>query len=256
MEENHKLGLYISYYLSRFNDVAYKNLGYGNMQETYNKIGQILSVSPNTVRNWRDEFDPLFGYRAGWHKKKMNPSRIRVVEALEELDEVSIRSIVKDILSGDVQNESDEFEQLISIASEPAPTNEQRKFILRTPTGKAAEEFFINSFESDQIPFKGALIDCRDFGVGYDFRIENEKEIIFIEVKGLSGSDGGVLFTSKEWQVANDKGDLYYLCVIKNIDSQPVIQLINNPAEKLNVSKNMHTVIQVSWSVSGKELNI
>jgi hypothetical protein len=256
MEENHKLGLYISYYLSRFNEVAYKNLGYGTMYETHNKIGQILSVPPNTVKNWRDEFDPLFGHRVGWYQRPMIPSRIRVAEALEELDEISIRSIVKDILSGRVQNESDEFEQLISIAGEPAPANEQRKFIPRTPTGKAAEEFFISSFESDQIPFKGVLIDCRDLGVGYDFRIEDEKGIIFIEVKGLSGDAGGVLFTSKEWQVANEKKDLYYLCVIKNTDSQPMLQFINNPAEKLNPNKNIHTVIQVSWSVSEKELNI
>jgi len=103
MEESHRLGLYVSYYLSRFNETAYDNLGYGNMLETHERIGKILSVPANTVKNWRDEFDPLFGHRAGWYQRPMNPSRVKVAESLEELDEISIRAIVKDILTGHIQ---------------------------------------------------------------------------------------------------------------------------------------------------------
>lgn len=255
MEESHKLGLYVSYYLSRFNEVAYKNLAYGNMLETHNRIGEILSVPTNTVKNWRDEFDPLFGHRVGWYQRPMSQSRIRVVEALKDLDEISIRAIVLGILKVDSLDNSFETEQLISIVSEKDPEYESSKFILRGPTGRFAEEFFIKQFNSNKIPFTGKLIDCRDYGCGYDFKIEG-LEVVYIEVKGLSGGLGGVLFTNKEWQVANDERNHYYLCLIKNIESQPTLQLINNPAEKLNPQKNIHTVIQVSWSVSEKELNL
>jgi len=255
MEHNHKLGLYVSYYLSRFNEVAYKNLGYGNMLNTHNRIGAILSLPPNTVKNWRDEFDPLFGHRVGWYQRPMTQSRLRVVEALEELDEISVRAIVLDILKGNTLKDIYETEQLISIVSEKEPSFGTGKFILRGPTGKVAEDFFIKSFNNNETPFLGKLIDCRDYGCGYDFRVEGS-ETVYIEVKGLFGDAGGVLFTNKEWQVANDKGVLYYLCVIKNTDLQPMLQFINNPAEKLNANKNLHTVIQVSWSVSEKELNI
>lgn len=253
MEENHKLGLYVSYYLSRFNDIAYSNLGYGNMLETHNRIGKILSVPANTVKNWRDEFDPLFGHRAGWYQRPMIQSRLRVVEALEDLDEISVRAIVLDILKGNTLK--NEFEQLISIVSEKEPSLETGNFILRGPTGKKAEDFFIKYFNENKTPFLGKLIDCRDFGCGYDFRVEGY-ETVYIEIKGLFGDTGGVLFTNKEWQVANDKRDLYYLCLIKNIDSQPTLQFIVNPANKLKPRKNIQTVIQVSWSVSEKDLNL
>lgn len=255
MNENHKLGLYVAYYLSRFSKIAYANLGYGNMFKTHEEIGKLLSIPSNTIRNWRDEFDPLFGHRAGWYQRPMTQSRLRVVEALEELDEISIRAIVLDILKGNTLKNEYEIEQLISIVSEKEPSFETGKFILRCPTGKLAEDFFIQQFNNNKTLFTGKLIDCRDYGCGYDFRVEGS-ETVYIEVKGLAGDTGGVLFTNKEWQVANDKGSLYYLCVINSIESQPVLHFINNPAEKLNPNKNIHTVIQVSWSVSEKELNL
>lgn len=255
MEHNHKLGLYVSYYLARFSKTAYANLGYGNMFKSHEEIGKLLSIPSNTIRNWRDEFDPLFGHRAGWYQRPMTQSRLRVVEALEELDEISIRGIVLDILKGNTLKNEYEIEQLISIVSEKEPSFETGKFILRGPTGKLAEDFFIKSFNNKETHFLGKLIDCRDYGCGYDFRVEGS-ETVYIEVKGLSGESGGVLFTNKEWQVANDKGSLYYLCIIKSIESQPMLHIINNPAEKLNPNKNIHTAIQVSWSVSEKELNL
>lgn len=254
MDNNHKLGLYVSYYLARFDKEAYLNLGYGNQIETHNKIGEVISVKPSTVQNWRDEFDPLFGNRAGWYQRPMSPSRARVVQALENIDEPQIRGIVMDILSGRIQNDEEEFEQLLNIVT----TDDRRKrksiFILRAPTGRAAEEYFINHFSDNKKPFDGTLIDCRDLGVGYDFRIEGDNKIIFVEVKGISEYSGGVLFTSKEWTVANNEGDNYFLCVISNINIQPNIIFIQNPAEKLKPKKNIFTSIQISWSVSQPQL--
>lgn len=255
MENNHKLGLYVAYYLARFSKTAYENLGFGNMYISHQKIGEILSVPANTVRNWRDEFDPLFGHRAGWYQRPMTQSRIRVVEALKDLDEISVRAIVLDILNRNAQSKEYETEQLIHIVSDKEPDFETNKFILRGPTGKAAEEYFINQFNEGKTPFTGKLIDCRDFGCGYDFKIERS-EIIYVEVKGLAGEKGGILFTNKEWQVANDFGKAYILCLVKNVEDKPEIKFINNPAQVFNPEKNIHTVIQVSWTVSEKELNL
>lgn len=255
MENNHKLGLYVAYYLARFNEIAYQNLGFGNMLQTHNVIGQILSVPPNTVKNWRDEFDPLFGHRVGWYQRPMTQSRIRVVEALKDLDEISVRAIVRDILNGNSQTKEYETEQLVQIVSDKEPDFETGRFILRGPTGKSAEEYFINQFNENKTPFNGKLIDCRDFGCGYDFKIEGLK-VNYIEVKGLATEKGGILFTNKEWQKANDAGDDYFVCLVKNIDNNPEIKYIKNPAEKFNPEKSVHTVIQVNWCVSEKELNL
>lgn len=64
MENNYKLGLYISYQLSRFDKEAHKNLGFDKQDDTQ-KNGQLLSINPHTFKNWRDEFDPLFSHHAG-----------------------------------------------------------------------------------------------------------------------------------------------------------------------------------------------
>ncbi|HCY77498.1 MAG TPA: hypothetical protein DHV28_16400 [Ignavibacteriales bacterium] len=254
MDNNHKLGLYVSYYLARFDEEAYQNLGFGNQGDTHNKIGEILSVNPHTVKNWRDEFDPLFGHRMGWYQRPMNPSRIRVAQALENLDEIQVRSITKDILSGKIHQEPDELDQLVLIASDVIKGSFSSKFILRTPTGRAAEEFFINHFSENKKPFEGTLIDCRDFGVGYDFRIENKDKKYFVEVKGLSDFSGGILFTSKEWTVAKNEAENYFLCVISNLSDTPNIIFIQNPFEKLKPKKNIYTSIQISYSVTENQI--
>ena len=255
MENNRKLGLYVSYYLSRFDEVAYQKLGFGNMLETHNKIGELLSVKPHPVKNWRDEFDPLFGHRVGWHQKPMNPSRIRVAQALEGLDECQIRSIVKDILSGKIKEEPDEEQQLISVASNEVKGKSTQKFILRTLTGKGAEEYFQQDFSENKRPVDGELIDCRDHGVGYDFRIETTTQDYFVEVKGLSEFTGGLLLTSKEWAKAIEHGDNYFLCVVSNLNEMAKIVFIQNPARKLNPKRNIYTAIQISYSITQGQLN-
>lgn len=256
MKENHKLGLYVSYYLARFNEIAYENLGYGNMHETHERIGKILSVPTNTVKNWRDEFDPLFGHRVGWYQRPMNPSRVKVAEALEELGEISIRAIVRDILIGNVQKNKDEFDLLISITNKEIISFNNADNIQTTPTSKAAKDFFLSTFYANHTPFEGVLSDYRNLEVGFDFKIENMEREIFVIAKGLSGETGSVLFSNKEWQLANDKKDKYYLCVIKNIATEPTLQFICNPAKELNPRKKVYSVIQVNWSVSEKELSI
>jgi len=254
MEKNRKLGLFVSYYLSRFDEEAYQSLGFGNQTETHTKLGELLSVKPKTVQNWRDEFDPLFGHRAGWHQRWMSPSRIRVAQALENLDEFQVRSIVNDILSGKIKEEPHEEEQLLSIASDETKRKSKQKFILRAPTGKAAEEYFQMHYSENKIPVNGKLIDCRDFGIGYDFKIETTTEQYFIEVKGLSGFTGGVLFTNKEWATAKELQEKFFLCVVSNLNEKAEIVFIQNPADKLNPKKNISTSIQISWSVTQSQL--
>lgn len=105
MENNHKLALYVSYYLSRFDKITYQNLGYGKQQPTHKKIGEILGVNPHTVQNWRDQFDLIHGNRKGWHQREMTESRLNVVRALTDLDESEAREIVIEILSGKIDDE-------------------------------------------------------------------------------------------------------------------------------------------------------
>lgn len=254
MENNHKLALYVAYYLSRFNNEALKNLGYATWNNAFDDIGLRLKVNRHSVKNWRDEFDPLFEHRAGWYQRPMIPSRAKVVQALEHLPELQIREIVSDIISGKIQESKDELEQLLNIVTTDDNKKSGSVFILRTPTGKAAEEFFLRFFTENKKPVEGNLIDCRDLGVGYDYRIETGSDKYYVEVKGLAEFIGGVLFTDKEWITAKTEKEKYYLCLVSNLNEQPEIIFIQNPAEKIKPKKNIYTSIQVSWSVTRNQL--
>ncbi len=254
MENNHKLALYVAYYLSRFNNEALTNLGYATWNNAFDDIGERLKVNKHSVKNWRDEFDPLFEHRAGWHQRPMIPSRARVVQSFENLTELQIREIVSDIISGKIQENKDELELLLNIVTTDDNKKSGSRFILRTPTGKAAEEFFLKFFTENRKPVEGILIDCRDLGVGYDYRIEAGNDKYYVEVKGLAEFIGGVLFTDKEWVTAKTEKEKYYLCLVSNLNEQPEIIFVRNPAEKIKPKKNIYTSIQVSWSVTHNQL--
>ena len=254
MEINHKLTLYVAYYLARFDKVALENLGYKNWESSFLDISTKLDVKKHSVRNWRDEFDPLFGYRAGWYQRPMSPSRTNVALALENLDEPEIRAIVEDILSGKIQSDTENLNHLLSIADENSDKDKNSSFILRGPTGKKAEQFFIEYHRINNSPIEGELIDTRDLGCGYDFEIKSESGQQFIEVKGLASNTGGLLFTNKEWETAKQERTKYTVCLVSNINDSPALSFINDPFSKLNPRKNIIQTVQVQWSVSNNEL--
>ena len=122
------------------------------------------------------------------------------IQALQDIEEADLRDIVYSILYDEKYRDSEEVKQITSLFAEGK--NEKvaiGKFILRAPTGKQAEDFFIKYFADFKKPISGELLDCRDLGVGYDFEVQSKKQKYFIEVKGLSDFSGGVLFTNKEW---------------------------------------------------------
>ena len=254
MEVNHKLTLFVTYYLARFDKVALENLGFENWESAFSKISEILLVKKHSVRNWRDEFDPLFGYRAGWYQRPMSPSRVNVALALENLEEPEIRAIVEDILSGKIKNDTENLNQLLKIAEEVNGNQKKTIFILRGPTGKKAEQYFVDYHRNNNLPFDGELLDSRDLGCGYDFEIVSGSKKYFIEVKGLASEQGGILFTNKEWETAKKYKKNYVIALVTNIDDSPKIRFISNPAEIFQPKRNIITTVQTQWSISNTDL--
>jgi hypothetical protein len=97
---NNQLGLIVGYYLARFNLEALRRLDYPTWTFAYRDIAEKLHVNRNSVNHWRDEFDPLFGHRSGWHQRPMASSRKRVVDRFASYDEPMLRKIIEDVLSG------------------------------------------------------------------------------------------------------------------------------------------------------------
>lgn len=254
MENNHTLALYVAYYLARFDKIALTNLGYKNWDSSFSDVSVKLNVKKHSVRNMRDEFDPLFGHRAGWYQRPMSPSRTRVALALENLDEHEIKAIVEDVLSGKIQEDPESLINLLTIADQDTERDKIPSFILRGPTGKKAEQLFIEHHRAENAPFAGQLIDARDLGCGYDFEIKSELKRHLIEVKGLAGKNGGLLFTHREWETAKRERANYTVCLVTNINEAPEISFINDPFSKLNAKKYIIQTVQVQWSVSNIEL--
>jgi len=252
---NNELAIIIAFYLSKFNTKGVKNLGFINDLNAFESIGKILNAKKSYIKFRRDEFDPIHPWRKGW-QRPMDNRIIKTIEALQDLEEPDLRDIVLGILHDKNYRESKDVKQITSLLSEDKKENASvGKFVLRAPTGKAAEEYFQSHYSIYKKPVNGKLIDCRDLGVGYDFRIEGETRNCFVEVKGLSEFSGGILFTSKEWTVARNYGENYFLCIVSNIGEQPQITFIQNHAAKLKPKRNIYTSIQIIWSISETKLN-
>ncbi|MEA0564479.1 protein NO VEIN domain-containing protein [Lysinibacillus irui] len=242
MDKRKKL-LITAFYLAKFNEEAVRNLGYAGFREAFTKIGERLDYSPNSVKNRRDDFDPLFGHRAGWHQVELSKSNLEIVDSFDHLSEEALRAIVLDLLD---EGSSVEFFSPVNVPRQ-APT-----YTTRGVTGKKAEEFFRGWF-TELYP-NDVLVDTRDLGCGYDFEVENSDHVF--EVKGLSGDNGGVLFTDKEWSIAAEKQEDYHLVLVRECFSdEPTVEVYSNPHLKFNPKKQFTTVINVNWGISSRDLN-
>lgn len=257
MKPNHALALTVAYYLSKFDALAYRRLGFTSSTAAHAEIGKKLDVNPNSVKNMRDEFDPLHDNpRAGWYQRPLRPSRAKVVEMLQGLSEVELGDIAMEILSMGNTSAPNTFSDIINpILSEDEPQGTAKPtYIVRGPTGRRAEEIFIESHKQTALPTSGDLIDTRDLGCGYDFEIMNNGTSTQIEVKGMDGTTGGISFTSKEWEVASKNGENYVLVIVRNVSGEPDIQFIRNPAKQLRAKRSVYTVAQIRWNVSDLDL--
>lgn len=106
MNEKMQLALIVAYYLSKHDAKAYKQLGFGNQSRTHEKIGRVLSVNPNTIKNMRDEYDSIHeNPRKGWYQEELKPSRKKISNQLAPLKEDQLLELVRDILSGESVDE-------------------------------------------------------------------------------------------------------------------------------------------------------
>lgn len=247
MKQANKLALVIAFYLSKFDDRAYEALGFGNQGETHEAIGRQLGVKPNTIKNMRDEFDPLHANkRVGWYQKRLGPSRQLIANAFDEFTELDLEIYVKAILQHSGEGIED-FGVDELYRKEPKRSD-------RALTGRSAEEFFIAYHQQFQTPSPGELVDMRHSGKGYDFEILAAGVNLYVEVKGLSDITGGLLLTAKEWEMANRLLERYFLAVVTSVHTQPTIFFIKNPARNLSATPSLIRSIQMQWSISAAQV--
>lgn len=254
MERNQILGMIAGYFLSRFDDRAYDYFGFTTHTKTHEKLADVLNVKANSIKNWRDEFDPVHdNARLGWHKRPMSPSRTATMLAFDNLSLEELGSSLMDAIKFGPDYSG--LTKLVFAVRESAPDQNDFPYVPRGPTGRKAEEYFISCFEEGSLKITGKLQDVRDRGCGYDFQIVSEMQEFLVEVKGLAGEEGGISFTSKEWKVAGEMGDNYLVALISKVDSDsPELTLIQNPYQVLKARAYSFVKVCASYQVGATDL--
>jgi len=165
-------------YLSKFDAEGLKFLGFDNFTEAFNVIGLALGVQPASVKNYRDEFDPLFpNERQGWHKREIRKYCKDIYDTFHTLNLANFSSLLKDIIYKD--------HDLDVLMEEIAKSEGEKEssFAKRLITGQAAEQYFKDNFLSVDI-FKGYnLEDTTKVGCGFDFKLIAEEKNAILALK-------------------------------------------------------------------------
>jgi hypothetical protein len=231
-------------YLSKYDSIGLKQLGFESFQEAFNVIGYALGSRPASIKNYRDEFDPLFpNERQGWHKRPRREYCIEIYKKFKDLDLETFSSLVKSFTGYD----ENEWSQVHEKEEKP---DEQSHFAKRLITGLAAEHYF-ESVQPSLAEFNGhSMENTTRLGCGYDFRLQSgiRKDFVAVEVKGLKGRTGSLSFTPKEHEVAAALAERFYLFVVKNFQEVPFHEIYQNPlSSKLHFARKERVTVQISW---------
>jgi len=166
--------------------------------EAFNVIGYAPGSKPASIKNYRDEFEPLFpNRRKGWHKRGTREYCFAVFEKYEGLDFESFTDLIRSF-RGDENTQS----RILQTEQDEHTSS----FAQRLITGIAAEQYF-ESVHGSLPEFKEYRVEnTTRLGCGYDFRLRREpadEEFPAIEVKGLQDQTGSPAMTSKEYETAS-----------------------------------------------------
>lgn len=206
-------------FLSKFDDLAYKSLGFSSFIEAFNVLGFALQGKPSNIKNYRDEFDPYFdNARKGWYQRELRTYTKEIFEQYKDMRFESFKNLVSSFL---IEN----YEEKLQV-NEFLDSKIESNFIKRVATGKAAEQYFRANFMQYFKDF--SLFDSRDFGCGFDFKMQNEKE----------------------YNVAQSLQDKYCLYIVSNLKEKPRENVFFNPIECFNFAKQSRQITQTSYQGS------
>jgi hypothetical protein len=233
-------------YLSKFDSVGLNRLGFESFTEAFNVIGYALGSQPASVKNYRDEFDPLFpNKRKGWHKRPIRQYCREIYDEYGRLDLEDFSGLVGSFFAPGAG------------ATPSAPADEAdgtSAFAQRLVTGLAAERYF-ESIHASLPVFQGRVLEnTTAFGCGYDFRMRSTPDpgnFFAVEVKGLKDQTGSVALTQKEYDLASAMRERFFLFVVRNFRETPSHSIFRDPVSSgLDFRRSEKTTVQVSWLTS------
>ena len=231
-------------YLSKYDKEGLSLMGFESFKEAYNVLGYSIRVKPTSIKNYRDELDPLFSNpRKGWHGR---PIRLHCQKVYENFKDYDISELVSIII------------RMTGCAVDISDRRSERKsesFAKRLSTGRAAENFFSQNYQHEGEFFDTRAEDVTQTGCGYDFKLRqlNSERYFAVEVKGLTAISGNIVLTEKEHIVAEKLENDYFIYIVKNFNEKPFAKTIRNPINVgagLTFKKHERKIIQIFWSAT------
>jgi hypothetical protein len=233
--------LIVGYAMSRLDRAYLEAHQLKSWKEAFRRAGEALKVAPASIKNLRDEFDPVHGNaRKGWKDRPMRPNRQRIMGQLCDVSDAALLEMIDRVLAHD----PDAVQEVVTPLSKPAERIHNVAERLRT--GRLAEAFFLANSETIADVAATLILDHRELARGYDFGVR-KRDGIAIEVKGMKQMRGGILFTDREWSEAKARRADYWLVVVGNIEANPVAKLFPDPTTTLQAECKYQTTIAASW---------
>ena len=94
-------GLFLSKFNTNESKAGLKRLGYATFQDAYKGLAELVGGNPLSVRNYRDEFDPVFpNGRTGYNMRKMHPTRQALLDAFGSMDLEAMAELLEEQFLG------------------------------------------------------------------------------------------------------------------------------------------------------------
>jgi len=228
-------------FLSKYDATGLRALEFKTFKEAFNIIGYALGARPASIKNYRDEFDPIFSKtRLGCHKRQRRDYCLEIAEKYKKMDIRTMANIVRSFFPE---------EMLAEKSDKDSRKGDATSFAKRLATGLAAEHYFqshagnIEEFRSYEIE------ETTKHGCGYDFRLwpSDNNPYIVVEVKGLMETSGTLNLTAKEFDVAHFLKERYILFVVKNFREAPFHETYTNPACNMRFDRQENIIVQTTW---------
>lgn len=233
----------VGLFLSRFDKEALNGFNFKGFNEAYNVLGYALDIRPNSIKNYRNEFDPYFpNSRKDRHKRDIRDYCKEIILLAESFSFDDFYRYINSF----VLNECVDVKDLKSIHR----INKEQAFAAnRLITGKAAEEYFKKNYQAIDCFKNFKLIDTTNWGCGFDYKLFSESENFYIEVKDVNEKVGNVLMTEKEYNMADGLQERYCLFIVSNFKERPMHQLFFNPLhhKEIILTKKELQIIQTSY---------
>jgi hypothetical protein len=86
-------------YLSKFDTTALQELGFDGFRQAYNALGYTIGAKPNSIKNYRDEFDPYFpNGRQGWCNRELRDYCKEYLDKYSPLEFAPFTELIKSFL--------------------------------------------------------------------------------------------------------------------------------------------------------------